>query len=56
MALQARIAGEQFQRTMGYWSNLCQTAGQNQMAAIGQMQAQVAQASKLLAPQAAKAS
>ncbi|MGQ0545508.1 MAG: phasin family protein [Betaproteobacteria bacterium] len=44
MALQARIAGEQFERTMGYWSGLCQTAGQNQMAAISQMQAQVASA------------
>lgn len=48
MALQAKIAGEQFQRTMGYWSNLCQTAGQNQMAVIGQMQAQVASARELL--------
>lgn len=44
MALQARIAGEQFQRTMGYWTSLCQTAGQNQLAAIGQMQAQAASA------------
>ena len=44
MALQAKIAGEQFQRTMGYWSGLCQTAGQNQMAVISQMQAQVASA------------
>ena len=48
MALQARIAGEQFQRTMGYWSNLCQTAGQNQLAVIGQMQAQAANARELL--------
>lgn len=48
MALQARIAGEQFQRTMGYWTNLCQTAGQNQMAVIGQMQAQAANARELL--------
>lgn len=48
MALQARIAGEQFQRTMGYWTNLCQTAGQNQLAAIGQMQAQAANARELL--------
>lgn len=48
MALQAKIAGEQFQRTMGYWSNLCQTAGQNQMAVIGQMQAQAANARELL--------
>jgi phasin family protein len=50
MAVQAKIAGEQFQRTMGYWSNLCQTAGQNQMAVIGQLQAQVADA--LRQPQA----
>lgn len=48
MALQARIAGEQFQRTMGYWTNLCQTAGQNQLAVIGQMQAQAANARELL--------
>jgi phasin family protein len=48
MALQARIAGEQFQRTMGYWTSLCQTAGQNQLAVIGQMQAQAANARELL--------
>ena len=54
MAVQAKIAGEQFQRTMGYWSNLCQTAGQNQMAAIGQLQAQVADARNWL-EEAAKA-
>jgi phasin family protein len=48
MALQARIAGEQFQRTMGYWTNLCQTAGQNQLAVIGQMQAQAVNARELL--------
>ena len=48
MALQARLAGEQFQRTMGYWTNLCQTAGQNQLAVIGQMQAQAANARELL--------
>ena len=54
MAVQAKIAGEQFQRTMGYWSNLCQTAGQNQMAVIGQLQAQVADARSWL-EEAAKA-
>jgi phasin family protein len=48
MALQTRIAGEQFQRTMGYWTSLCQTAGQNQLAVIGQMQAQAANARELL--------
>src|SRR5687768_16079476 len=54
MAVQAKIAGEQFQRTMGYWSNLCQTAGQNQMAVIGQLQAQVSDARNWL-EEAAKA-
>ena len=44
MTLQAKIAGEQFERTMGYWTGLCQMAGQNQVAAISQMQAQVASA------------
>jgi phasin family protein len=44
MALQAKIAGAQFERTMGYWSGLCQTAGQNQMAVIGQMTEQLANA------------
>jgi hypothetical protein len=29
---------------MGYWGNLCQAAGQNQTAAMGQVQAQMAQA------------
>jgi hypothetical protein len=33
---------------MGYWTNLCQTAGQNQLAVIGQMQAQAANARELL--------
>jgi phasin family protein len=44
MALQAKIAGDQFERTMGYWASLCQTAGQNQMAVIGQMTQQMANA------------
>jgi phasin family protein len=44
MALQQQLAGAQFERVMGYWSNLCQLAGQNQMAAITQAQAQMAQA------------
>ena len=44
MALQQQLAGAQFERVMGYWSNLCQLAGQNQVAAITQAQAQMAQA------------
>ena len=44
MALQQKMAGAQFERVMSYWSGLCQTAGQNQAAAVGQVQAQMAQA------------
>jgi Phasin protein len=44
MSLQQQLAGAQFERAMGYWSNLCQVAGQNQVAAIGQAQAQMLQA------------
>lgn len=44
LALQQRMASSQLERVMGYWSNLAQAAGQNQSAAIGQVQAQMAQA------------
>src|SRR5205807_1779274 len=44
VSLQQQLAGAQFERAMGYWSNLCQVAGQNQVAAIGQAQAQMLQA------------
>jgi phasin family protein len=44
MALQQKMAGSQLERVMGYWSNLCQAAGQNQAAAMGQVQTQMAQA------------
>ena len=44
MALQRKMAGSQLERVMGYWSSLCQTAGQNQAAAVGQVQTQMAQA------------
>jgi len=44
MALQQKMAGSQFERVMGYWGTLCQTAGQNQAAAMGQVQNQMAQA------------
>jgi phasin family protein len=45
LTLQSRMAGAQFERTMSFWSELFQTAGENQRAAIGRMQEQVAQAS-----------
>jgi hypothetical protein len=44
MALQQQMAGANLERAMGYWSNLCQAAGQNQVAAISQAQVQMAQA------------
>ena len=44
MSLQQQMAGANFDRVMGYWSNLCQVAGQNQVAAISQAQVQMAQA------------
>jgi phasin family protein len=44
IALQQKMASSQFERVMGYWGNLCQAAGQNQTAAIGQVQSQMAQA------------
>jgi hypothetical protein len=44
LELQQKMASSQFERVMGYWGNLCQAAGQNQTAAIGQVQSQMAQA------------
>jgi phasin family protein len=44
MSLQQQMAGANFERAMGYWSNLCQVAGQNQAVAISQAQVQMAQA------------
>lgn len=44
LALQQKMASSQFERVMGYWGNLCQAAGQNQTAAIGQVQQQMVQA------------
>ncbi len=44
LALQQKMAGAQLERLMGYCSNLYQAAGQNQAAAVGQVQAQMAQA------------
>lgn len=40
MALQQKMAGAQFERVMGYWSNLCQTAGESQVATISKQMAQ----------------
>src|SRR3954447_1003999 len=44
VALQQKMAGAQLERMLGYWSNLYQAAGQNQAAAMGQVQTQMAQA------------
>ena len=44
VALQQKMAGAQLERMMGYWTSVCQTAGQNQAAAMGQVQNQMAQA------------
>jgi len=44
MALQSRMAGAQLERAMGYWSELCQAASENQVGAISQMHQQMAQA------------
>ena len=44
VALQQKMAGAQLERMMGYWTTVCQTAGQNQAAAMGQVQNQMAQA------------
>src|SRR5437870_1706450 len=38
LTLQQRMAGAQFERMMGYWSVLCQTAGENQAAAMTRVQ------------------
>ena len=44
LAVQQQMAGAQFERAMGYWTSLCQIAGDNQVAAISQAHAQMAQA------------
>ena len=49
LSAQSRIAGGQIERALGYWSDLCQLAGQNQMAAIGQVQQQMSRISETLA-------
>jgi phasin family protein len=49
LSAQSRLAGSQIERALGFWSELCQVAGQNQMAAIGQMQQQMSRMSETLA-------
>src|SRR5262245_53395310 len=49
LTAQSRLAGAQMERALGYWSELCQLAGQNQMVAIGQVQQQMSRISETLA-------
>ena len=49
LSAHSRLAGAQMERALGFWSELCQVAGQNQMAAIGQMQQQMSRMSETLA-------
>jgi hypothetical protein len=44
VALQQQMAGSQFERLISLWGNFYQAAGQNQVAAVSQAQAQMAQA------------
>jgi phasin family protein len=47
LALQQRMAGAQLERVMGYWSTVCQAAGQNQTEALGRVQQQISRARDL---------
>ena len=49
LTAQSRLAGAQMERVLGYWSELFQVAGQNQMAAVAQIQAQMARVSETVA-------
>lgn len=49
LSAQSRLAGAQMERVLGYWSELFQVAGQNQMAAIGQVQQQMTRISETMA-------
>jgi hypothetical protein len=40
VAVQQKLAGAQFERVMGYWSSLCQSAGESQVATISKQMAQ----------------
>jgi phasin family protein len=48
LTAQSRLAGAQMERALGFWSELFQVAGQNQMAAVAQMQAQMARVSETM--------
>jgi len=50
MALQTRLAGDQFERAMSYWGTLVQLASENQRKAIGQFQQQARWLSNNTAP------
>jgi len=43
MALQTRLAGSQMERLMEFWTGVWRTAGDSQMAMIGQLQVQAEQ-------------
>ena len=43
MALQTRLAGNQLERTIDFWSRLWRTAGDNQLAIMVQAQSQLGQ-------------
>ena len=43
MALQTRLAGSQMERLMEFWTGVWRTAGDSQMAMIGQLQSQAEQ-------------
>ena len=43
MALQTRLASSQLERTIDFWSRLWRAAGDNQLAIMGQAQAQLGQ-------------
>ena len=49
LSAQSKILGAQFERAMGYWTQLYQVAGENQAAAIGQIQAQMSRMGETLA-------
>jgi len=49
LSAQSRLAGSQMERVLGYWSEMLQVAGQNQMAAVAQMQAHMAKVSETMA-------
>ena len=55
LSAQSRLAGAQMERALGYWSELCQVAGQNQMAAIGQVQQHMSRIGETIAQAATAA-